>query len=194
MTLKDVLECDEKHNYKFTQYVEELAAMLNDGIGTLVLCNLLNTLCGYGSLTPKTLNGKKYHFYRSKESICSDELYINIQQYNRAIKRLKSKGLIETFQARNPKEKMRKISYFYINIEAVRKLYLDGYKLRNSHKKQDDTPVPDNLKKKPQKPKTSSTNRDPQLTQLDKDFARGYISKELYDYKTNIVLNNNKNK
>lgn len=197
MTLKDVLGCDEKHNYKFTQYVEELAVMLNDGIGTLVLCNLLNTLCGYGSLTSKTLDDKEYHFYRSKESICSDELYINIQQYNRAIKRLESKGLIETFQSRNPKEKMRKISYFYIDIEAVRKLYLDGYKLRNPSKKQNDTSVPANLNKesnkKPQKPKTSPTSTNPELMKLEKDFACGYISKELYDYKINIVLNN-KNK
>lgn len=198
MTLKDVLECDEKHNYKFTQYVEELAAMLNNGIETLVLCNLLNTLCGYGSLTSKTLNGKKYHFYRSKESICSDELYIDVQQYNRAVKRLEDKGLIKTFQARNPKEKMRKISYFYINIEAVRKLYLDGYKLRNPPKKQDETSVPANLNKesnkKPQKPKTFPTSTDPELMKLEKDFACGYISKELYNYKRNRVLNNNKNK
>jgi hypothetical protein len=193
MLLKDVLGCDDKHSYKFTQYVEELAAMLNDGIGTLVLCNLLNTLCGYGSLTPKTLNGKEYHFYRSKENICSDELYINVQQYNRAVKRLKDKGLIKTFQGRNPKEKMRKISYFYINIEAVRKLYLDGYSLRNPHKNQGDILTPDNPNKesvkKPQKPKSASANTNPKLAQLEKDLVCGYISKELYEYKKSSVLN-----
>lgn len=111
--------------YKFTQYIEELAAMLNDGIETLVLCNLLNTLCGYGSLTPKTLNGKEYHFYRSKESICKDELYIDVQKYNRAVKRLENKGLIKTFQGRNPKEKMRKITYNLIN-ENYPSLYFKG--------------------------------------------------------------------
>ena len=162
MLLKDVLECDGKHSYKFTQYIEELAAMLNDGVETLVLCNLLNTLCGYGSLTPKTLKDKEYHFYRSKDSICTDELYINIQQYNRAIKRLEKKGLIQTFQGRNPKEKMRKISYFYINIEAVRKLYSDGCNLRNPHKEQGNVSTPANQNKesvkKPQKPKTTSTS------------------------------------
>lgn len=194
MLLKDILGCDDKHSYKFTQYVEELAAMLNDGIGTLVLCNLLNTLCGYGSLTPKTLNGKEYHFYRSKANICSDELYIEIQQYNRAVKRLEGKGLIKTFQGRNPKEKMRKITYFYIDIEAVRKLCLDGYNLRYPHKKQGDIPIPDNQDKesvkKPQKPKPTSVSANPKLTQLEKDLARGYISKELYELKKDSVLNN----
>lgn len=193
MTLKDVLGCDDKHSYKFTQYVEELAAMLNDGIGTLVLCNLLNTLCGYGSLTSKTIDDKEYHFYRSKESICSDELYIDIQQYSRAIKRLESKGLIKAFQGRNPKDKVRKITYFYINIEAVRKLYLDGYSLRNPHKKQGDILTPDNPNKesikKPQKPKSASASTNPKLAQLEKDLACGYISKELYELKKDSVLN-----
>ena len=195
MLLKDVLGCDDKRNYKFTQYIEELAVMLNDGIGTLVLCNLLNTLCGYGSLTPKTLNGKEYHFYRSKESICSDELYIDVQQYNRAIKRLEVKGLIETFQGRNPKEKMRKITYFYIDIEAVRELYFEGYNLRNPHKTQGDIPTPVNQNKesvkKPQKQKSTSASTNPKLAKLEKDFACGHISKEYYDHKKNSVLNKN---
>lgn len=195
MTLKDVLGCDDKHSYKFTQYVKELAAMLNDGIGTLVLCNLLNTLCGYGSLTSKTLDDKEYHFYRSKESICNDELHINIQQYNRAVKRLESKGLIKAFQGRNPKDKVRKITYFYINIEAVRKLYLDGYGLRNPHKNQGDILTPDNSNKesvkKPQKTKPTSASTNSKLTRLEKDFVCGLISKELYEYKKNSVLNKN---
>jgi|GEM_PF-6535559 len=193
MLLKDVLGCDDKHSYKFTQYIEELAAMLNDGIETLVLCNLLNSLCGYGSLTPKTLNGKEYHFYRSKANICSDELYIEIQQYNRAVKRLEGKGLIKTFQGRNPKEKMRKITYFYIDIEAVRKLCLDGYNLRYPHKIQGDVSTPDNQNKesvkKPQKQKPISASTNPKFAKLEKDFACGLISKEYYDRKKNSVLN-----
>lgn len=193
MLLKDVLGCDEKYNYKFTQYIEELAAMLNDGIETLVLCNLLQTLCGYGDLTPKTINKQQYHFYRSKENICSDELFINIQQYNRTLKRLEHKGLIKTFQGRNPKEKMRKISYFYINIEAVRKLYLEGYNLRYPHKKQEDIPTPANqnkeLAKKPQNLKLTSASINTKLAKWEKDFASGFLSKELYELKKNGVLN-----
>lgn len=188
MTIKELLatNANETTDYQFSQYIYELAAVLKNDTATLVLCNLLNKLCNYSDLSIKTIStNKQYHFFHSKEDMYSHELFIEKRKYQRALDILIERDLVITFEGRNPKNKMFKITYFFLNLENIKEAYRQGYMLM--HKKPAENKP--QIEKKPAKfEQKISIQQQTKLKEIERLFKSGQITKEIYDYKKNNIL------
>ena len=167
-------------NY-FTKYDYKLAIYLQNPIETLILCNLLNKLDNFSGKEFKEIDGKKYHFFYSKEEIYTKELGMSKKVYNNAIKLLQEKQLIETFAGKNPTDLMKNITYFKLNISLINSILgveeLDADKSKETKRK--------SLKQPKNVFKQDTT--DAELEKLELEYKKGIISEKNYLIKKKTI-------
>lgn len=167
-------------NY-FTKYDHKLAIYLQNPIETLILCNLLNKLDNFSDKQLKEIDGKKYHFFYSKEEIYTKELGMSKKMYNNAIKLLQEKQLIETFAGKNPTDLMKNITYFKLNISLINSILgveeLDADKSKETKRKS--LKQPKNMFKQDAK--------DAELEKLELEYKKGIISEKNYLIKKKTI-------
>lgn len=86
---------------------------------THILSNLINKYNAFSDGTILSKNGKEYHFYFYKKVIYKDELFIDKNTYNAALKSLEDKGFIKTFTQRAENNKLKNVTYFWLNIKLI---------------------------------------------------------------------------
>lgn len=182
MKISDVIGSE----YQFTQNIKELGIILQDHTEYAILCDLISKYCNFTNATIQLLYNKQYHFFYSKQDAASKDVFINIQTYNRALKRLVEKGYVTTFEGRNEKNKMFKITYFFLNLENIKEAYRQGYMLM--HKKPAENRP--QIEKKPAKTEPKlSIQQQTKLKEIERLYKSNQIAKEIYEYKKEIILN-----
>lgn len=172
-------------DYTYTPYVHELGESLNTN-EVLVIGNLLNKLNSFNAdQTIYNDEAGRYHYYYNQKEIYTKELRsFSRSTFERTLKTLADKKLIEYHSGKNPNGKGYDTTYFYVNTEAISKLMV-----RN-----DNVPV---LKKKKaeKRPKYESrANRDkdiPKSAIMIQELNRiqeQYDRKEIDDMEYNVLF------
>ena len=172
-------------NY-FTKYDYKLAIYLQNPIETLILCNLINKLDHFSDKELKEIDGKKYHFFYSKEEIYTKELGMSKKVYNNAIKLLQEKQLIETFAGKNPTDLMKNITYFKLNISLINSII--GNKEEDANK----TKEASNKSLKQRKNVVKQDEQSAEMKKLELDYKKGIISEKNYLIKKKTITEKNR--
>ena len=183
---------NEYYGYKddcFTHNSKALLQIIDNFIEYSVLCDLIGKFL-YLSQGEKILNKKVYHFFYSKEEIANKDFKLDLRTYNNALRKLQEKEYITVFSDRNPKDRKKKITFFYLHREKIQEAFKEGYKLLYNKD-------PQSLEAKQQKNnKESNTSKltkqqKEALAVLSKKLKANVIDKYMYDKEVNRILNNN---
>lgn len=190
MTINDILSYNDD---KFTHNSKALGLYLKNTVEWVILSDLLGKYCCIENSLKTYDNGKQYHYYYSKEDISNNDVFIDLKTYNRAIKRLEEKGLIKTFAGRNLKDAKKKITYFFLDIDKIREVSLQGYKaLCNKEPQPLHAKEPKQQAAKKQYSKLTAQQQ-AELSQLEKTYQQGLIKENIYNVRKERILDANNN-
>lgn len=169
-------------DYTYTPYVHELSDNL-DTNEVLVIGNLLNKLNSFNAdLTIHHAdNISRYHYYYNQKEIYTKELRsLSRSTFERTLKSLRDKGLIEYHSGKNPNGKGYDTTYFYINTGAISKLMVRDDNVPVSKKKKAEKhPKYENKANRDKDiPKSSMMVRE--LNQIQEQYEQGKI--DLMEY------------
>lgn len=189
---------NEYYGYKddsFTHNSKALLQVIGNFIEYSVLCDLIGKFL-YLSNGENNINGKVYHFFYSKEDIADKDFKIDLRTYNNALKKLQEKGYVTVFSDRNPKDRKKKISFFYLHNQNIKEAFLQGYKVLCNKEpqplqtKETKEPKQQNAKKQYSK---LSAQQQAELTKIEKDYQQGLIKENIYNMRRARILDTNNN-
>lgn len=162
---------------------------------THILSNLINKYNAFSDGTILTKNGKEYHFYFFKKIIYEDELFIDKNTYNAALKSLEEKGFIKTFTERAENNKLKNVTYFWLNIKLINSI-LDNENIQEEKPKAEQKETlkqPENKSKHKEKENASNTvTLSPivkeKLADLERKFKCRFIDEEQYAFQKLIIM------
>lgn len=158
---------------------------------THILSNLINKYNAFSDGTILTKNNKEYHFYFYKKVIYQDELYIDKNTYNAALKSLEEKGFIKTFTERAENNKLKNVTYFWLNIKLINSI-LDNKDVQEEKpkaEKKETLKQPENKPKQIEiKKQTLSPIVAQKLADLETKFKCRFIDEEQYAFQKLIIM------
>lgn len=188
---------NEYYGYKddsFTHNSKALLHIIGNFIEYSVLCDLIGKFL-YLSNGENNINGKVYHFFYSKEDIAEKDFKIDLRTYNNALKKLQEKGYVTVFSDRNPKDRKKKISFFYLHNQNIKEAFLQGYKLL-CNKEPQPLATKDTKQQSAKKHNAASkltAQQQAELSQLEKTYQQGLIKENIYIMRKERILGNNNN-
>ena len=183
-----------KFNRRFITYSYELNDRIDNNIHTLVLCNLINKFLNLSDGSELNKDGSIYHFYFFKKIIYKDELKISQNTYDAALKNLEEKGFIRTFSKRAETNKLKNVTYFWLNIKLINSI-LGNESLQEEKTKaevKETLKQPENKPKYKEKENASNTTLSPiikeKLADLETRFKCRFIDEEQYAFQKLIIM------
>lgn len=162
---------------------------------TYILCNLINKYNAFSDGTIRTKNNKEYHFYFFKKIIYEDELFLNKKTYDAALKSLEEKGFIKTFTERAENNKLKNVTYFWLNVKLINSI-LGNENIQEEKPKAEQK---ETIKQPENKPKykgkeyasnavTLSPIVKEKLADLETKFKCRFIDEEQYAFQKLIIM------
>lgn len=188
---------DEKIEIKneFMVVSNKLHKAIKNITHTYILCSLINKYNAFSDGTILTKNNKEYHFYFFKKIIYEDELFINKKTYDAGLKALQEKGFIKVFTERAENNKLKNVTYFWLNIKLINSI-LDNKDVQEEKPKADQKETlkqPENKPKHKEKENASNTvTLSPivkeKLADLETKFKCRFIDEEQYAFQKLIIM------
>lgn len=162
---------------------------------TYILCNLINKYNAFSDGTILTKNNKEYHFYFFKKIIYEDELFLNKKTYDASLKALQEKGFIKVFTERADNNKLKNVTYFWLNVKLINSI-LGNESLQEEKPKAEQKETlkqPENKSKHKEKENASNTvTLSPivkeKLADLERKFKCRFIDEEQYAFQKLIIM------
>lgn len=180
-----------KFNRRFITYSYELNDRIDNNIHTLVLCNLINKFLNLSDGSELNKDGSIYHFYFFKKVIYKDELKISQNTYDAALKNLEEKGFIRTFSKRAENNKLKNVTYFWVNIKLINSI-LDNKDVQEENpkaEKKETLKQPENKPKQIEiKKQTLSPIVAQKLADLETKFKCRFIDQQQYVFQKQIIM------
>lgn len=158
---------------------------------THILSNLINKYNAFSDGTILTKNNKEYHFYFFKKIIYEDELYLNKKTYDAALKSLEEKGLIKTFTERAENNKLKNVTYFWLNIKLINSI-LDNENIQEEKPKAEQKETLKQPENKPKQIENKKQTLSPivkeKLADLETKFKCRFIDEEQYAFQKLIIM------
>lgn len=184
-----------KFNRRFITYSYELNDIIDNNIHTLVLCNLINKFLSLSDGSELNKDGSIYHFYFFKKIIYKDELKISQNTYDAALKNLEEKGFIRTFSNRAENNKLKNVTYFWVNIKLINSILgnKDVQEEKPKAEEKETLKQPENKPKHKEKEYASNTvTLNPiikeKLADLEVKFKCRFIDEEQYAFQKLIIM------
>lgn len=158
---------------------------------THILSNLINKYNAFSDGTILLKNNKEYHFYFFKKIIYEDELYLNKKTYDAALKSLEEKGFIKTFTERAENNKLKNVTYFWLNIKLINSI-LDNKDVQEENPKAEQKETLKQPENKPKQIENKKQTLSPivkeKLADLETKFKCRFIDEEQYVFQKQIIM------
>lgn len=189
-----IMTINEYYGYKddcFTHNSKALLQIIDNFIEYSVLCDLIGKFL-YLSQGEKILNKKVYHFFYSKEEIADKDFKLDLRTYNNALRKLQEKEYITVFSDRNPKDRKKKITFFYLHREKIQEAFKEGYKLLYNKDPQSlEAKQQESTKKQNTNVSKLTTQQQAVLMKIENDYKAKLITEQIYKIRKDRILNNN---
>lgn len=158
---------------------------------THILSNLINKYNAFSDGTILTKNNKEYHFYFFKKIIYEDELYLNKKTYDAGLKALQEKGFIKTFTERAENNKLKNVTYFWLNVKLINSI-LGNENIQEEKPKAEQKETIKQPENKPKQIENKNQTLSPivkeKLADLETKFKCKFINEEQYAFQKLIIM------
>ena len=158
---------------------------------THILSNLINKYNAFSDGTILAKNNKEYHFYFYKKVIYQDELFIDKNTYNAALKSLEEKGFIKTFTERAENNKLKNVTYFWLNIKLINSI-LGNKQVQEEKPKAEQKETLKQPENKPKQIENKKQTLSPivaqKLAELERKFKCRFIDQQQYMFQKQIIM------
>lgn len=158
---------------------------------THILSNLINKYNAFSDGTILLKNNKEYHFYFFKRIIYEDELFLNKKTYDAALKALQEKGFIKVFTERAENNKLKNVTYFWLNIKLINSI-LDNKDVQEENPKAEQKETLKQPENKPKQIENKKQTLSPivaqKLADLETKFKCRFIDQQQYMFQKQIIM------